>query len=646
MTDNKGLIINGEQLTKLINDVISNIFVNVDTEPMSKYVLQRKLSLINDVIVSMEDRIQERVFDLNKTTGSISFFIGEHAFKYLNLTVTFLFINNTNEALNKEIIINIPKGLFHQYLSGGKAIIEPYIIGLSQNLVSETISYSVEQYRSNEDSSTVQTLTFSIDPNRAKDYDDIKVIVDTLSLNFDQIDISKYTFVKGFINSTPISDIMNIGNHNFIQDDGTIVRSNIVRNINLINKDEMDLIIENNTANPGDLSLVPIAVDESDRLLNIKIKTLNPNTQIYLSKNSNQSKSFKVNWGDNTTDSKIRHRFEVAGEYTIKIYNRIDDLYITSDNGIEILLLEIPTGYRTPTEWNEAIISHPFTGGFNNQLIKFLSPTFPGGLFIYGNKIIRINGLIQSETIRSVSEDALKGLNNATVIELGDLYKNVTSVGARSFTDLGNLRIFRSPFKDSKITSLPNTLIDPLESLEDITSFAENSKLTSIPENFGSTCYSLKVADYAFKGIATLSDQDVTGSFDTFISDKWTLRSIKGIFESTPVVINASSNTIKKLNQLANLMDISFAFKGTKFNNDDVIFTFENLENLETIESIFEDVSTFNVNGPLLNNCISITNEGILVDNCLKGTNLNFEAMDDDEIFVDTAYEGTSGLEF
>lgn len=646
MIDNKGLIINGEQLTKLINDVISNIFVNVDTEPMSKYVLQRKLSLINDIIGSMEDRIQERVFELDKTTGSISFSIGEHAYKYLNLVITLLFINNSNEALNKEININIPKCLFQQFLSGGKAIIEPYIISLSQNMVSETITYSVDQYMNNEDSSIIQALTLNIDPTRAKDYDSIKVIVDTLSTNFDEIDTTKCTYIKGFINNTPISSTVNIGDHNFIKDDGTVVRSNIVRNINLLNKEEMDLIIENNTANPGDLSLVPITVDESDRLLDIKIKTINPDTQVFLSKNSNQSKSFKVNWGDNTTDSKIRHRFETAGEYTIKIYNRIDDLYITADNEIEILLLDIPTGYRTPTEWNESIISHPFTGGVNNALVKFLSPSFPGGLFIYGNKIIRINGLIQSDTITSVSEEALRGLNNATVIEVGDLYKNVTSVGARSFTDLESLRIFRAPFKDSKITSLPNTLIDPLESLEDMTSFAENSKLTSIPENFGSTCYELKVADYAFKNIASLNDQDVTGSFDTFISDKWSLRSIKGIFESTPVVINATNNTIKKLNQLANLMDASFAFKGTKFNNEDTIFTFEELQNLETIESIFEDVSTFNVNGPLLNNCISITNEAIVVNNSLKGTNLVFEAVDDSEIFVDTDYEGTSGLEF
>lgn len=645
MIDNKGLIINGEQLTKLINDVISNMFVNVDTEPMSKHVLQRKFSLINDSLISMEDRIQERVFDFDKNKGTISFSVGEHAYKYLNLIVTFLFINNTNEALNKEVNINIPKGLFQKYLSGGKAIIEPYIMSVSKNLIEETIMYSVDQLMDNEDSSIIQVLTFNINTDRAKKYDTIKVIVDTLSTQFKEVDTNKCTFIKNFINITPISSIVNIGDHNFIKDDGTIVRSNIVRNINLLNKEEMDLIIENNTANPGDLTLVPITVDESDRLLEIRIKTIEPNTQVFLSKNSNQSKSFKVNWGDNSLDNKIRHTYETAGEYLIKIYNRIDDLYISSNNNIELLLLDIPTGYRTPTEWNEAIISHPFTGGMNST-VKFLSSSFPGGLFIYGNKIVRINGLVQSDTITLVSEDALRGLNNATVIETGDLYKNVTSVGAKSFVDLENLRIFRAPFKDSKITSLPNTLLDPLESLEDITSFAENSKLTSIPENFGSTCYELKVADYAFKGISSLNDQDVTGSFETFISDKWNLRSIKGIYESTPVIINASNNTVKKINQLSNLMDISFAFKGTKFNNEDTIFTIENLENLETIESLFEDVSTFNVNGPLLNNCISITNESIKINNSLKGTNLLFEATDDSEIFIDTKYEGVSGLEF
>lgn len=643
--DNKGLIINGPHLTDLINKILSNVLINIDTDPISKHVVINKFKKVKDKLDTLEERVQERVFEMNLDTGSISFDIGEHMFKFISLNITLLFLNNTNESLNKEITLNIPKSIFHRFLSGNKALVEPYIISTSYLDVVEPIYYSIADYFDNKEFSNPRVLTINIPPEFTKKYDSIQVIVDTLATSFKMITLDgNLTLKQQLVNNTKINEMINLGKHNFIQDDGTIVRSAIVRNINLVSKEDMSNIIENNTGNPGDLSLVPVAIDESDRLLQIKFKIKTNNTTIRLSQNGNQSDSYKVNWGDNTLDSKTNHKFNI-GEYVVKIYNRIDDMFITSTSEVEILEFTVPSGYRAPTEWNEPIISHPFTGG-ESTTVLFKAPSFPGGLFKYANKIIRINGLIRSSTITSVSETALAGLISTTVLDTYDLYKNVTSIGSKSFIDLINVRIFRAPFKDSAITSLPTTLLDTMESLEDITSFAENSKLENIPDNFGSVCYNLKVADYAFKNIPSLLNKNLTTQFTSFITDKSLLRSIKGMYDSTPIIINFNKNILENINNLHNIMDLSFIFKNTKVSNDDLVFTITNKENLETIESMFENVSTFNVNGPLLQECSSIINDPITISNSLKGTLLNFDAIDDSEIFVDTEVDGESGLEF
>lgn len=644
MIDNKGLIQNGDQLSKIINDVLSNILVNIDLESMSKYVLKRKFEKINDYINTVNDKLQERVFTLNKDTAEIVFNVGEHLFKYAKLNVTFIFMNNTNELLNKEVNIVIPKSMFHKYLSNGKAVIEPYIDSVSESLYYEPIYYSVEQYQNNTTSSIETCLKFNLKAEDVSKYDTIMVIVDSLVSNFSEITLSEYTHLKTFVLSTEILPSVNIGYNTFLKDDGTIVRSNIVKNISLVTKEKMDEIIENGNGNPCELSLVPVSVDESDRLLKLKVNIKTVDTRLILSKNNNQSKSYKVNWGDGVQDDKISHTFTSTGEFYINIYNRIDDLLIHSNNEVDILEMTIPSGYRAPTEWNEPIISYPFNGG-SVLNINYLGTSFPAGLFIFGDKIIRVNGLIKSSTITSVPEKALSGLVNTTQLDAGDLYKKVTSVHQNSFSELINLRVMRSIFKDSELTSLPTSLLDNLESLEDITSFAENSKISSIPENFGVVCTGLKVADYAFKNISTLLDKDISAHVNSFISDKPLLRSIKGLYEDTPAIINANKETLSKFNQLANIMDLSFVFKNTKFNNEDLVFTLSNLENLNTIASIFEGVTTFNINGVLLQNCMNITNEEIDVTNSLKGTTLNFDIVSEDDLFEDTSVSGEAGVD-
>lgn len=642
--DNKGLIINGEQLIKLINDTISNILINVDVNSMSRTVIEKKFSLINDFINKVNDKLQEREFDLDLTTGQILFSVGEHSISYLNLNITLVFINNTNEELNKEININIPKSIFMKFLSNNKSIIEPYIYSMSNSLITEDIFYRIDEY-THTNMAKKMVLGLSIDPKKLEQYDSVKVIVNSLASNFEELDTREHRLTKTFVYDTLIKPSLNIGNNSFITDDGTVVRSKVVRNINLVSKEDMDRMIDSNNSNPGDLSLVPISLDESDRLLEIVITTKENNTQLSLSDNVNQSLSYKVNWGDNNLDNRLKHTYVNAGTYTIKIYNRIDDLNIYSVKDVDLTSISIPSGYRTPTEWNNPIITNPLTGGLNSKVV-FKATKFPGNLFIFGTKIIRVNGLVTSDTITSVDPTALNGLVNTTLLDTGDLFKNITSVSSNIYAGLESVRVLRGSFKNSKITSLPSVLLDPLESLEDMTSFAENSKLTSLPSNFGSTCYNLKVADYAFKNIPTLNDFNATSHFESLIVDKVDLRSIKGLYESTPVVIDASNDTLNKINSLTNIMDLSSAFKGTKFNNEDLIFTIRNLTNLYNISSIFESVSTFNVNGPLLENCVSINNETINVSKSLLGTNLNFSATSDDDIFVDTDYDGGSGISF
>lgn len=325
MTNNKGPVINGEQLVTLINAIQSNALVGVDFEAFSKELVKRKFQLVKQDLDILFDRTQERVFELSKDTRKITFDIGEHASKYINLGITLLFISNSNTKLNKEVTINIPKSLFIHFLTSKEPIIEPSYSILSTNDIDVEVFYNVSVFSKNT-GETVKVLTLDMETSNLTIYDEIKVIVDTLANNFKEIDTTPLTLTQELVRRKSIKKNVNIGYYPYAIEDGTLVRSDIVRHITCRTHDEMENIINNNKFSPSEFSLVPIEEDTSNRILEIEIKTYEPNTTITLTNNESQSKIFKVNWGDGTEDTRIRHKYATAGTYTIKIYNRLDEI--------------------------------------------------------------------------------------------------------------------------------------------------------------------------------------------------------------------------------------------------------------------------------------------------------------------------------
>ena len=634
---NKGPIINGDQLVRLINNVLSNVLVNVDTETMSKHVLLQKFKKIQQSLDIMAERTQERVYDF-KSDGTITFDVGDHMYKYLTLDLCIVFIHKSNQNLNKEMTISVPRSFFIHHMPDGPAI-DPYITSLSPSATFTEVSYMSGRYTNMETGQPVSLLQLILPAGERDLYESVKVAVSSLASGFKAVDMDNYNLIQQYNNKRPIAKFINIGINNYIEDDGTVVRSDIVRNINITSRDVMDQIMEANHYNPGDLNLVPIDNDESDRLLILKFDIKKPNTFISLSKKE-QSKSYLVNWGDGAQDTRKNHKFRSTGTFVVKIYNRIDDLYIqSSDPKVELTAIEIPIGFRAPTEWNDSTLIYPFNG----DRLLCTAPNFPGGLFKYGHKIKVIEGLIKSNTITSVSVKALEGLVNVTDLYLGDLYKHTISIESKSFEDLVSVKSFKEPFKGSALSTIPTGLLDPMESLEDITGFADRSNLKSLPDSFLNINENIKVLDSAFSNISTLT-MDVTKALESILYNKNQLRSMKSIFENTPVTINIDSTLVDRFANTPELMNLSKAFKNTKVHNT-VAFTLSEKHNLLDITSMLEGASTFTVKGPLLERCSNKEGINIEVGSCLKGvTQKDPSITSDANVFVETKTNGSSGL--
>lgn len=636
---NKGPVINGTQLISLINSVISNIFVNMDTQTISKDTLLRKFQLIKDNIDILMDRTRERCFDFNKETKRISFFIGEHLTAYLNLSISFLFISNSNESVNKEVTINMPKSIFTRFLSNKNPIIKPSYSIISSNELDTNIFFKIISYRSR-DGVIYRTLEFDMADEDLSVYDDIKVVVNTLAVNFKEIDTTSLTSQIEHVKRTKIEKQVNIGYYPFIKDDGTVVKSDIVRTITSKTNDEMQAIISNNTFNPSEFTVVPIEEDSSNRVMNIQIKTREPNTEVQLSANNSQSKIYKVNWGDSESNNKIKHKYISAGTYTINVYNRLDDLKISSiNNTVEILNIEIPQQYQSPLEWNNTTIENIF----DENTVVVLLTKFPGRLFENGKNIEIIRSLVKSSSINNVDPLVFKGLSSLVELEVKDLFKNVLSIDQSIFSFIPRIRKMTHVFKDSKLNTLPAKLLDELEDLEDITSFAENSKITNIDENFFNENYSLKIIKSAFKNITTLRT-DVSRMMSNLL-EKRTLTSMESLFESSPVTFNITQDIVDKFNRLENLSSLASAFKSTNTQNNTVPFKLSRLSSLTTIESVFEGCTTFKVNSPLLDHCSNSSSLPIKVNNSLKGTTKVLLSLNsDNDVFTNTDFTGNSGL--
>lgn len=642
--NNKGAIINGKQMSDLLKSVISNFLIGVDLESIPKSALNKKFKMIDTLINDLILKTKNRSFDVS---DYMIFNPGDHQFFYMNLKLHYVLIHESNSLKNMEFSLNIPKGFFENHLSDKEPYLKPVLDSCikDKDTLLPKINISSKRYRNLQTGRLVKSLEISFSDINLSEYKVKKVLIESFSKEFDVINPlpSEYATETVLVNPVFIDSFVNIGDHNFVVNKGDIVRSNIVNRIEYVTNNAMRELLENNHTDPNKLYLVAEGEDDSDRLFEIQIKTLIPNTRVTISRNSVQSKSYRVNWGEGTENKKISNTYKQAGTFTIKIHNRIDDFYIeSSDPNSEVLKYTVPVGYRPPFEWNENIINFPFG---DDKRIKVKISTFPGNLFINGKQIYRVLGVVKSQTLTSVEETIFNGLTSVTLLEARGLFDNVTAINDKLLSELYSVRSLPGLFKDSKITSLPQKLLQNCESLQDISSLCENSKIVSIPENFLANIYTLKITDYAFKNISSLNGQNITTFLTSFLSEKFVLNSIKGMFQDTPISANISANIITLINKCSNLANMAFTFKNTKVQNGSVEFKLNSLENLETIESIFENVGTFNVNSPILQNCLNNDNNPINVTNCLKGTVKNTNLITkEDKLYIDTEVEGTSGL--
>lgn len=641
---NKGAIINGQQISELLKSALANYLIGVDLEPIPKSALIKKFSKIDSIINDLILKTKTRNFDI---TNYMIFNPGEHQFFYMNLKIHFILIHESNPLKNMEFVIDVPKSFFENHVSGKEPCLKPVLCfcNKDKDMLLPTVNISSKRYRDNHNGKITKSLELSISNINLEEFKVKKMLIESFSKEFELINPqpSDYTTETILVNPVFVDNEINIGDHNFVVNRGDLVRSNVVNRIEYVTNDVMRQLLENNNTDPNKLYLVAEGEDTSDRLFEIQIKTLLPNTRVSISRNSIQSKSYKVNWGEGTENKKTSNTYKQAGTYTIKIYDRIDDFYIeSSDLNTEVLSYSVPVGYRPPFEWNENIISFPFG---DNERLKVKINSFPGNIFINGKQIYRVLGIVKSDTLTTVEETLFNGLTSVTLLEARGLFDNVTVVSEKLLSDLYSVRAIPGLFKGSKITSLPQKLFQNCESLQDITSLCENSKIISIPENFLANIYTLKVTDYAFKNISSLNGQNITTFLTSFFGEKYVLKSIKGMFQDTPISANISSNIVSLINRCSNLANMAFTFKNSKVQNGSVEFKLNSLENLETIESIFENVGTFNVNSPILQNCLNNDNNPINVTNCLKGTVKNTNLItQEDKLYVDTEVEGTSGL--
>ncbi|MGL5315687.1 MAG: hypothetical protein ACRC92_20700 [Peptostreptococcaceae bacterium] len=643
LKNNATPVIRIDQLEFLLRNILGETFINVDLEPLSKKAILNQMDLIYNKLTDLENKTQLRDYQYQVSRGEIVFDVGEHRDKLLPLEMTVALISTTDKSKNIEININIPKLFFKYVTSNQDFIIDPYITSFSGGLIKYLTMRLVEYRRP--DGRPVKCLALSI-PNEFVDlttYDDILIYVQSPSAEFLDITDKNYSYISDITRYVSIPILVNT-NQNYIEDDGTVVRSNIVRHIESVSKSKMETLIDNNETNPNVHYLV---VDESqlvvNRQMNIKITIGASGGSVSLSNNLSQSRNQVVNWGDSVEEfMEVYHRYTQPGQYTIQVMNRLDDLQLSIE-GANCFIddIWIPTGFNSPCEFNSKVITNPLGADTNVRIT-----TLKGKIFENASRVEEVYGLLQDpSSITTIEREAFKGFSAVSKFVSRNLFKNVTLVDPDILTFMKQIVDMSYFFKELKASYIPSDLFRDQRRLENIEGMFELAKLNSIDSNLLSTNRTIKNASKLFKDV-NLAGVDIVAHLNTFVGNKTMLSNISEMYSGSKGTGTVSAELITKLNNLNVVEYMNDLFKGCDIRNGDTVMTLSSLGNLMSISGMLNGNTHYTVNGPLLNGCTNLNGSVVNVSNSLVGTLAGASITSEDDLFIDTNTDGISGIIF